>query len=267
MDGFHDSSYGDAFADVYDEWYAGISDVASDGRRARPASRPTASGCSSWASAPAGWRSRSPPRGLDVTGVDSSAAMLDRARRQGPSAGRARCAATWSTTCRPGPFDAGVRRRTTRSSTCSPSATRQRACFAAVAARLAPGGVFVVEAFVPEPQRPAGGTVGRALDDGGRRSCSASTAHDAEEQTRRGPVHRAQPRPAACACDRGRSATRRRPSSTRWQRPPGSRSPIAGRTSPPAPFDDRQPAPRQRLPRRCTSRVAPRSAGRDIVLG
>ncbi|MEO6571357.1 MAG: class I SAM-dependent methyltransferase, partial [Ilumatobacteraceae bacterium] len=27
MDGFHDSSYGDAFADVYDEWYAGISDV------------------------------------------------------------------------------------------------------------------------------------------------------------------------------------------------------------------------------------------------
>jgi hypothetical protein len=32
--------------------------------------------------------------------------------------------------------------------------------FANVASRLAPGGVFVVEAIVPDPQRPAGSTVG-----------------------------------------------------------------------------------------------------------
>ena len=27
MDGYTDSTYGDAFADVYDEWYTNISDV------------------------------------------------------------------------------------------------------------------------------------------------------------------------------------------------------------------------------------------------
>ncbi|MEP7112704.1 MAG: methyltransferase domain-containing protein, partial [Ilumatobacteraceae bacterium] len=29
MDGYTHASYGDAFADVYDEWYQGISDVAT----------------------------------------------------------------------------------------------------------------------------------------------------------------------------------------------------------------------------------------------
>jgi hypothetical protein len=37
---------------------------------------------------------------------------------------------------------------------------RQQTLFANVASRLAPGGVFVVEAIVPDPQRPAGSTVG-----------------------------------------------------------------------------------------------------------
>ena len=37
---------------------------------------------------------------------------------------------------------------------------RQQSLFANVASRLAPGGVFVIEAIVPDPQRPAGSTVG-----------------------------------------------------------------------------------------------------------
>ena len=29
MDGYDDSTYGDAFADVYDDWYEGISDIGA----------------------------------------------------------------------------------------------------------------------------------------------------------------------------------------------------------------------------------------------
>ena len=46
-------------------------------------------------------------------------------------------------------------------------AERQAACFAAVAARLAPDGVFVVEAFVPEDPPRAGSVVAvRSMTDG-----------------------------------------------------------------------------------------------------
>ena len=65
VEGYTRSSYGDAFADVYDDWYAGLDDTAvavdtvaelavaaaGDGRR---------HGCSSSPSAPGGWRCRSP---------------------------------------------------------------------------------------------------------------------------------------------------------------------------------------------------------------
>ena len=86
MDGYHDSTYGDAFADVYDDWYEGISDVdttvatlldlAGDGpvlelgvgtgRLALPLAIAGA------------------PTGLTVTGVDTSQAMLDRLRVRDP---------------------------------------------------------------------------------------------------------------------------------------------------------------------------------------
>ncbi|MEZ5298722.1 MAG: hypothetical protein R2697_21305 [Ilumatobacteraceae bacterium] len=63
MEGYDRTTYGKAFADVYDEWYADVSDVdatvatltnlALDGG--------TDAARSSSASAPAAWRSRSPP--------------------------------------------------------------------------------------------------------------------------------------------------------------------------------------------------------------
>ena len=89
------SSYGDAFADVYDEWYAGISDAERQRRRRRRAGGGIGRrdggrrGCSSSPSAPAGWRCRSPTAGVDVVGIDASAAMLDRLRARDPD-GRGR---------------------------------------------------------------------------------------------------------------------------------------------------------------------------------
>ena len=80
MDGYDDSTYGDAFADVYDEWYGEISDIGETvstllelaagravlelgvgtGRLAVPLAEAGAAA------------------GVTVTGVDTSAAMLER---------------------------------------------------------------------------------------------------------------------------------------------------------------------------------------------
>ncbi len=60
---------------------------------------------------------------------------------------------------------------------------RQQACFAAVAQRLAPGGAFVIEAFVPEPQ-PGSSVVVRSMTVD---SLTLSvTTHDESAQTAQG---------------------------------------------------------------------------------
>ena len=153
MDGFHEASYGDAFADVYDEWYGGISDVdatvrtlhaLADGRPVLELGVGTGRLAVPLAAA-----------GADVTGVDSSAAMLERLAAKASSVIAVR--GDMVDGLPDGPFGlVFVAYNTLFNLT---TAARQQACFDAVAARLAPGGVFVIEAAVPDPQRPAGGTV------------------------------------------------------------------------------------------------------------
>lgn len=153
MEGYDETTYGEAFADVYDEWYRGISDVDSTvadllelagagpvlelgvgtGRLAIPL-------------AAAGRQ-----RGLHVMGIDTSAAMLARLAERDP----------WGLVdVRPGDMASGlpdgpfalvfVAFNTIFNLTAD---GEQAACFVAVAARLSPGGRFVVEAFVPDVAR------------------------------------------------------------------------------------------------------------------
>lgn len=161
MDGYTSSSYGDAFADVYDAWYPGLddtevtADVVADfavtaasgappvrvlelavgtGRLALPLAR----------------------RGLEVHGIDASAAMLDRLH----AADRDGCVSTvlgdMVDDLPAGPFHAVLVAYNSLFNL--ESAARQVACFVAVADRLSPSGAFVVEAFVPEDP-PRVGTV------------------------------------------------------------------------------------------------------------
>ncbi len=170
MKGFGPSSYGDAFADVYDEWYGDVSDVNATvdtlcriGGNGPFLELGIGTGRIALALAATGVR---------VTGIDSSAAMLERLRTK----------LAQSSTARPnsiesidviqgdmvddlpeGPFSTAFIAYNTIFSL--GSVESQRRLFTEVARRLVPGGSFVVEAAVPDTARPAGDTVAvRTLD-------------------------------------------------------------------------------------------------------
>lgn len=156
MRGYDDRTYGDAFADVYDDWYADLGDVDTTvGALARVA------GAGPVLELGVGTGRLAVPlaaTGLEVHGVDTSEAMLARLR--------ARPDGHWVHVRRAdmvdelpiGPFRLVYVAYNTLFNLRTPE--RQQACFAAVACRLTPDGCFAVEAFVPDPQRPAGSTVG-----------------------------------------------------------------------------------------------------------
>ncbi|MDJ0768829.1 MAG: class I SAM-dependent methyltransferase [Ilumatobacter sp.] len=147
MEGYGSSSYGDAFADVYDEWYRGISDVdttvavlaelAGDGpllelgvgtgRLALPLARTT---------------------GVAVVGIDTSRAMLDLLAERDRDGTVDVIVGDMVRDLPDGPFTMAFVAYNTLFNLLGDG--EQRACFAAVADRLVPGGRFVVEAFVPE---------------------------------------------------------------------------------------------------------------------
>ena len=151
MEGYDSTTYGRAFADIYDEWYRGISDVdqtvallaelcertddlpvvelgVGTGRLALPLAERVA------------------PR--PVIGIDSSAEMLDVMRAKCPEHSIATIVGDMVDDMPSGPLGLVFVAYNTLFNL--RSAERQRGCFAAVAERLAPNGSFVIEAFVPE---------------------------------------------------------------------------------------------------------------------
>jgi len=149
MDGYTDSTYGDAFADVYDDWYSDVSDVAATvsfiGELARQnTSLPVLElgvGTGRIAVPLAA-------TGVRVDGVDTSTAMLARLAENDPSRLVTAHLGDMVEGLPDGPFAVVFVAFNTFFNL--RDASRQQACFAAVAKRLAPGGAFVVEAFVPE---------------------------------------------------------------------------------------------------------------------
>lgn len=149
MQGYEAASYGEGIADVYDEWYQGITDVADTcaalealalaghpvlelgvgtGRLAVPLAE----------------------RGVEVHGVDASPAMLARLAAR-DTHGRVRVVTGDMVDDLPdGPFGLVFVAYNTFFGLLT--AERQQACLRAVAARMVPGGAFVIEAFVPEVQ-------------------------------------------------------------------------------------------------------------------
>lgn len=151
MEGYGPGSYGDAFADVYDEWYPpdGDTRAAVDALSGLAAGGPVLElGCGTG-------RLCLPlaERGLEVVGVDASRAMLERLAAKPGAAGVEAHEADMAA------FDVGVGRfglvfaafNTLFNLTAE---GRQAACFATVARHLRADGRFAVECFVPDAPAP-----------------------------------------------------------------------------------------------------------------
>lgn len=146
MDGYRSDTYGEAFADVYDQWYQGISDpdataafVAArcgvgpvlelgvgSGRLAGPLAR----------------------RGVGVVGLDASAAMLARCRAATAGLSVRLVRADMAALPLAGPFGAVLCAFNTLFNLASADA--QRRALADVARTLAPGGALIIEAITGE---------------------------------------------------------------------------------------------------------------------
>ncbi len=149
MRGYDDSSYGDAFADIYDHWYGEISDVAAT--TAMLTGLAVLSGESRVLELGVGTGRLAIPlaaAGLEVVGIDSSSAMLSRLAAKPGGELVLTLVGDMAEDLPDGPFAVVYVAYNTLFNL--PSAERQLACFRAVAARLAKGGTFVVEAFVPD---------------------------------------------------------------------------------------------------------------------
>ncbi len=150
MEGYDASTYGDRFVDVYDDWYEGITDTATcvealtrlagpgpvlelgvgTGRLAIPLAR----------------------AGLAVTGIDASPAMLERlAAKDGGDAVHGVLGDMAAPPVGDQRFALVFVAYNTLFNLVDPG--DQARCFASAASRLAPGGSFVVEAFVPDADR------------------------------------------------------------------------------------------------------------------
>jgi SAM-dependent methyltransferase len=153
--GYDESTYGESFADVYDEWYRDVSRIDATVDRLR-----TIGGDGPFLELGVGTGRLALPlaaTGATVTGIDSSDAMLDKLSEKDPR-GTVRVVRGDMVDALPaGPFAVIFVAYNTLFNLADPD--RQAALFRAVATRLDTGGHFVVEAFVPDPQRPAGSTV------------------------------------------------------------------------------------------------------------
>lgn len=194
MDGYDATTYGSAFAGVYDEWYHGVSDVA-----ATVATLVELAGDAAVLELAVGTGRLAVPlaeAGLAVTGVDASAEMLAHLRERDPRGLVAVVEGDMVTDLPPGPF--GLAFVAYNSLFNLTTAALQRTCFAAVAASLGPAGRFVVEAFVPDLPFPDG-------DDVAVRSLSADrvilavTRNDAAQQSALGQFVEFAGRPGAPA--------------------------------------------------------------------
>lgn len=149
MEGYDDATYGDAFADVYDEWYADVTDVeatvAALARLAEGGAVLELGVGTGRLAVPLASTGRD--AGITVTGIDTSEAMLDRLRQRDPDGLVTPVHGSMADPLPGGPYRLVFAAYNTIFNLRTPATLG--ACFAAVANVLEPGGRFVVEAFVP----------------------------------------------------------------------------------------------------------------------
>ncbi|MDP1818430.1 MAG: class I SAM-dependent methyltransferase [Acidimicrobiales bacterium] len=151
MDGYEASTYGDRFADVYDDWYGDVSDA--EGCAAKVAALVADAGGGPVLELGIGSGRLALPlveRGLEVHGIDASEAMVA-ALRAKPGAEHIRVAVGDMAVLElpePPPFAVVLVAFNTFFNL--PTAAEQGRCLERVANLLAPEGHLLIEAFVPD---------------------------------------------------------------------------------------------------------------------
>jgi SAM-dependent methyltransferase len=185
MEGYGPASYGDAIADIYDEWYGDVSET-EDAVDALAALAERAASTRVLELGVGSGRLALPlaARGLEVFGIDTSQAMIDllRAKPGGtdiPVAVGDMAALDLSPIDREPRF--GLVFAAINTFFNLTTAEAQRQCLRRVCDVLGPGGLFVLEAFVPTVDRPTNLVEARtvALDH----VILTATRHDPIEQT------------------------------------------------------------------------------------
>lgn len=156
MDGYRAETYGERFADAYDELYEGVSDVDATTRFLDETARASCAGNPGRILELAAGTGRLAiplaERGHDVTALDISPVMLDRLRAKDRTGRITTVVGDMAVDVPAGPFDVVFVAFNSLFMLTDPA--RQAACFAAVAGVLADGGAFVMEPFVPhDPPR------------------------------------------------------------------------------------------------------------------
>ena len=154
VDGYDASTYGDRFAEVYDDWYGDVTDVGASTARLAA----LAAGGPVLELGVGSGRLAVPlaQLGVHVHGIDTSAAMVDRLRAK---PGGDRVTVTIGDMSElalgdPPPFSVVFVAFNTLFNLATEA--EQRRCLQRVGELLAPGGVLVVEAFVPRDDIAAG---------------------------------------------------------------------------------------------------------------
>ncbi|MEO5900264.1 MAG: class I SAM-dependent methyltransferase, partial [Ilumatobacteraceae bacterium] len=181
--GYDAASYGEAFADVYDDWYGEISDV---GATVRLLAALTPAGADVLELGVGTGRLAIPlaarlvAQGSRVDGLDASPAMLTRLAANDPTGSVRAVLGEMGAPLPPGPY--GLVFVAYNTFFALPTAEQQANCFAAVAARLGAGGAFVIESFVPgDEATDRQGTVTVRAISAGQVVLSVSRANPVEQ--------------------------------------------------------------------------------------
>ena len=185
MEGYEPQTYGDAMAEVYDDWYANVSDA--DATVAAVVELVRAAGGGRVLELGVGTGRLALPMaaaGLDVTGIDVSAAMLDRLRAKPGAEAVTVVHGDMATELPDGPFAVVLVAFNTFFSLTTADA--QQRCLANIAGRLAPRGRFALEAFVPDEERIDAGSRVEVRSLSRDRVVLTVSRHDAESQRAEG---------------------------------------------------------------------------------
>jgi SAM-dependent methyltransferase len=162
VEGYDASTYGERFADVYDDWYAGVTDAGACVDRVAALVAEAGGGPVLELGVGSG-RLALPlaARGLEVHGLDASAAMLERLRTKPGGDAIATTLGDMAAIPLVDPPAFAVVLVAFNTLFNVPTEEGQRRCLARVAELLAPQGRLVVEAFVP--REDLAGTAERSI--------------------------------------------------------------------------------------------------------